>query len=395
MDHSGKVLLEIFLMFGAGKLLGEMAERLRQPAVIGEILAGVALGPAVLGLVQPSEMNRGLAEIGAIFLLFTVGLETKPGELLKVGWIATLVATVGVVMPFLFGFAYIKAVGHDAVSATFVGAAMVATSVGITARVLADAKALSFRFARVILGAAVIDDILGMIVLAVVSSLAAGKVNYLSLAIVTIEAVGFSLLLIFFGSRLVGQFQPVVGKLRAQNSAFALAVILCLGLSLASAYIGMAAIIGAFLAGLVLADHSKEWQLLDNARPVSEFLTPFFFVLLGSEVNLQTIRQPAVLTTAAVVCLLAIVSKLLGCGVGALSLGMKDAMRVGVGMVPRGEVGLIVAAVGLHLHTISDTIYTVVVLMTVVTTIIAPPVLNLILPGEAELAAISEDSCQL
>jgi Na+:H+ antiporter len=392
MDHSSQLLLELFLMFAAGKVLAEILERLRQPPVVGEIIAGVLLGPSLLNLVHVNDMTLGIAEIGAIFLLFTVGLETRPGELLQVGWIATLVATLGVILPFILGFAYMRAGHHPAVESIFVGAAMVATSVGITARVLADMGALSTRVARVILGAAVLDDILGMIVLAVVSSLSEGKVNYVSLAIVTAEAVGFSLLIIFFGSRIIGRFQPTVARLRARNSAFALSVLLCLGLSLASLYIGMAAIIGAFLAGLALADHSPQYRLSENAHPIMEFLAPFFFVLLGVQVNVRTMADPQILVTAGIICALAIVSKLIGCGLGALSLGPKDAFRIGIGMVPRGEVGLIVASVGLNLHTIPDSIYTVVVIMSIVTTLFAPPVLRVILARPAAAAPAGGES---
>ncbi|MBZ5543564.1 MAG: cation:proton antiporter [Acidobacteriia bacterium] len=397
MEYSGKVLVDLFLMFAGGKVLAEVFERLRQPAVVGELLAGVLLGPSLLALIRPNELTAGLAEIGAIFLLFTVGLETKPRDLLQVGGIATLVATLGVVIPFVMGFAYMRVIDHSMVESIFVGAAMVATSVGITARVLADAGVLSTRVARVILGAAVLDDILGMIVLAVVSSLSAGGVNYLSLAIVTGEAAGFSLLVIFFGSHVVGRFRPAVAKLRARNSAFALAVILCLGLSLASEYIGMAAIIGAFLAGLALADYSEQYRLRQNAHPIMEFLAPFFFVLLGAQVNLRTVFRPGLLGMIGVICLLAVVGKLIGCGLGALSMGWKDAARIGVGMVPRGEVGLIVAGVGLRLHTISDAIYTVVLSMSIVTTIVAPPILRILLPrvesrpvAEAAAGAVKE-----
>ena len=366
-------------MFAGGKALAELFERLHQPAVVGELLAGVLLGPSLLAVVHPSELTAGLAEIGAIFLLFTVGLETRPKDLLEVGPTASLVAVLGVLLPLAMGFLYMRALDHTMVESIFVGAAMVATSVGITARVLADAGVLSTRLARVILGAAVLDDILGMIVLAVVSSLSAGHINYLSLAIVAGEAAGFSLLVIFFGSRVVGRFRPAVARLHARNGAFVLSVILCLGLSLASVYIGMAAIIGAFLAGLALADHSEQYRLRENAHPIMEFLAPFFFVMLGVQVNLKTIGHPGLLGMIAMVCALAILSKLIGCGLGALSLGFRDALRIGVGMVPRGEVGLIVAGVGLRLHTISDAVYAVVLAMSIVTTLFAPPVLRLLL----------------
>ncbi|MBI4164142.1 MAG: cation:proton antiporter [Acidobacteria bacterium] len=384
MEHAGNVVLDLFLMFAGGKFLAEVFERFRQPAVVGELVAGIILGPSLLALIKPNELTLGLAEIGAIFLLFTVGLETKPRDLLQVGWMASLVAILGVVLPFAVGFFYMRVIDHSMIESIFVGAAMVATSVGITARVLADAGVLSTRMARVILGAAVIDDILGMIVLAVVSSLSSGKVNYLSLGIVAGEAIGFSLLILFFGSRVVGRLRPAVARLRARNAAFALSVILCLGLSLASVYIGMAAIIGAFLAGLALADHSEQYRLQENAHPVMEFLAPFFFVLLGAQVNLQSLNQPGLIGTIVWVCVLAILSKLIGCGLGALKLGYRDALRIGLGMVPRGEVGLIVAAVGLRLHTVSEAIYTVVLAMSIMTTIFAPPVLRLVLPKRDE-----------
>jgi Kef-type K+ transport system membrane component KefB len=379
MEQSGKLLLELFLIFAGGKFLAELLERVRQPGVVGELLAGVLLGPSLLGLIRPNDLTEGLAEIGAIFLLFAIGLETRPRDMLQVGWMATLVAVAGVGLPFLLGFFYLRMIDHSMIESIFVGAALVATSVGITARVLADAGALSTTMARVILGAAVLDDILGMIVLAVVSSLSAGRVNYASLAVVAFEAVAFSTLVIFFGSRVVGRFKPAVAKLHTRNSAFVLSIVLCLGLSLASVYVGMAAIIGAFLAGLALADYSVQYRLQENAHPIMEFLAPFFFVLLGAQVNLRTVGQPGLVGMIIVVCLLAIISKLIGCALGALSLGFKDALRIGVGMVPRGEVGLIVAGVGLRLHTISDGIYAVLLVMSMVTTLCAPPVLRLLL----------------
>lgn len=380
MEHSSGLLLELFLMFATGKLLAEIFERLRQPPVVGELVAGVLLGPSLLGLVHPSELTLGLAEMGAIFLLFTVGLETRPRDLLQVGWISMLVATLGVIVPFVLGFLYMKLTDHNSIESVFAGAAMVATSVGITARMLSEAGLLATRMARVILAAAVFDDILGMIVLAIVSSLSTGRIQYVPLAVVTVEAIGFSVLMIFFGSRVVRRMHPTVAKLRTRNSAFLLSVVLCLGLSLASAYIGMAAIIGAFLAGLALADHSAEWRLTENAHPISEFLAPFFFVLLGVQVDLRTMLQPGMFLVVGIVCFLAVVSKLIGCGLGAISLGVKDALRIGFGMVPRGEVGFIVASVGLSLHTISDAVYTVVLLMSMATTLIGPPILRLFLP---------------
>jgi Kef-type K+ transport system membrane component KefB len=379
MNSSGPFLLDLFLIFAGGKLFAEGCERLRQPPAIGEIVAGVLLGPSLLGLVQVNPLLRGLAEVGAIFLLFTVGLETKPRDLVEHGWTAALVAILGMAIPFAGGYVYLHFTRHSRVESVFVGASMVATSVGITARVLADMNRLRSRLARVILAAAVLDDILGMIVLAVVSSLSSGRVNMVQLAAVAAEAIGFSALVIAFGSRVVGRLRPAVGRLRIQNSAFLLSITLCLGLSLASAYVGMAAMIGAFLAGLALAESSEVWRLEANARPLREFLTPFFFVLLGVMVDARGLLHPQLLSLVAVVSFLAIAGKIIGCGLGAVSLGAREALAVGVGMVPRGEVGLIITAVGLNLHAISTAIYAVVLLMSVITTLVAPPALRWLL----------------
>jgi len=383
MDQSGTFLWELFLIFTGGKLLAEVFERLRQPAVMGELIAGVLLGPSVFGLIHPGEMTAGLAEMGAIFLLFSVGLETKPHDLLKVGLTAASTAALGVLVPFLLGFAYMTSIGTSMPESIFVGAAMVATSVGITARVLSDAGVLSKRFAHVILAAAVLDDILGMIVLAVVSSLASGAINYPSLIAVALEAVGLTALILLFGPRVARRLDRTVARLSARNSAFMLSIIMCLGLSFASHYVGMAAIIGAFLAGLALAEQSEQWRLRESTGPVSDFLTPFFFVLIGAQVNLRTLFQPGLLAILVAICSIAFISKFIGCGLASLSLGWRNALRVGVGMIPRGEVGLIVAAVGLRLHTISEAVYLVVVGMSLITTLLTPPILRLLLPHPA------------
>src|SRR5688500_14096930 len=206
-DHT-KVLLILFIMLVAAKLMAELFERLRQPAVAGEILAGVIIGPSLLGWAAPSEITNILAEIGVIFLLFTVGLETKPSAIFKVGKQAVLVAVLGVVTPFLGGWLLMKAWGGTGIEALFVGTAMVATSVGITARVLSGMGLLDAPTARIILGAAVIDDILGLLVLAVVSSMAAGTVNYLEILTTAALAIGFTALVALVGAPVVTRVAP-------------------------------------------------------------------------------------------------------------------------------------------------------------------------------------------
>jgi Kef-type K+ transport system membrane component KefB len=378
-----KVLLTLFIMFAAAKLMAELFERLRQPAVAGEIIAGVLIGPSLLNLAAPSEITSILAEIGVIFLLFNVGLETKPAAIFKVGTRALLVAVLGVVIPFVGGWLLMKAWGSTTVESLFVGTAMVATSVGITARVLSSMGLLDAPTARIILGAAVIDDILGLLVLAVVSNLAAGALNYLEILTTAVLAIGFTVFVALVGAPVITRFAPRADRLRSGHGMFILGLVLCLGLSVAAAYIGVAAIIGSFLAGMALAeaaeDHPKMHRQING---VTEFLVPFFLVNIGMRLKLDVFRSSSLIFLCFLVTLVAVVTKLLGCGLGAATLGFKRAAQVGMGMVPRGEVGIIVAQIGLSLAVIGPELYGVVLFMAVATTLIAPPFLKLLYAGE-------------
>ncbi len=384
MTHTGhELLLQMLVIFVSAKLLGELFERLALPAVLGEILAGVLLGPSLLAWVTPGDTLNAIAGIGAIFLLFTVGLETQPKELVRVGARSLLVAVLGVVAPFVLGFAYLALRGEPTHEATFVAAAMVATSVGITARVLTDLKALQTRVARIILAAAVFDDILGMVLLAVVSGLASnGGVNWLQLGVLTAEALAFALFMIFVGPQVIHHVRPGLEKMSIQNAPLILALALCLGLSVAASSIGMAAIIGAFFAGLIFAEYSEEWNLHPRVNAINEFLAPFFFFAMGAKLDLHAFT-PEVGVVAAVVTLLAIVSKVVGCGLPVLREGWGTALRVGLGMTPRGEVALIIALIGLQMGMISQRAYAVVIVMTVVTTLLPLPLLRALFRKEA------------
>jgi Kef-type K+ transport system membrane component KefB len=381
MGHGG-VILDLFVMLAAAKVLGEICERLRIPGVIGEMLAGVAIGPYALGWIHPGEMHAQIAQIGAVFLLFTIGLETKPREMLRVGGVASLVALLGVAVPFAGGLLVMHLTGHPVIESVFVGAAMVATSVGITARVLSDIGMLAHRASRVILGAAVIDDVLGMLVLAAVASLAMGHIEWVRLGLLFVEAIGFVVLIAWVGSRVASRLHRPVFRMKSRRPGFAFALLLCLGLSVAAGKVGMAAIIGAFLAGLALAEKKEDWDLGERIEGVSEFLSPFFFVVLGMEVNLSAFNEPSVLGLAVLVTVVAILGKLVGCGAGAYRLGFMDSLRVGVGMIPRGEVGLIVALLGMQTGAISNAVYGVVLFMVVVTTVLPPFVLAGLFRGE-------------
>jgi len=371
-----QLLLELFAIFVSAKLLGEIFERLRVPSVLGEILAGVVLGPYALGWIKPGDFTHSIASIGAIFVLFSAGLETSPSELIRVGGKAAQVAMAGVLLPFLLGFGYMvlrQAPAHEAV---FVGAAMVATSVGITARVLADLRVLTSRAARIILGAAVFDDILGMVLLAVVAGLAAGgRLEWLHLGVLTAEALGFALFMILVAPRIVRRFQPRVARLSTQNSSLIVALSICLFLSWLAAKIGMAAIIGAFFAGMIFADYAEEWNLPPRVGGITEFLAPFFFFAIGARLDVRLFKSD-VLVEALAISFLAIISKLVGCGLPMLKQGWNRVLQVGIGMMPRGEVALIVALVGLQSGIVPSSTYAIVIFMTAVTTLIAPPFLR-------------------
>jgi Na+:H+ antiporter len=383
VGSEARVLLTLFIMLVAAKLLAELFERIRQPAVAGEILAGVIIGPSLLGWAGPSEITSLLAEIGVIFLLFTVGLETKPAAIFKVGKQAAVVAVLGVLAPLLGGWLVMRAWGSTSIEALFVGTAMVATSVGITARVLSGMGLLDAPTARIILGAAVIDDILGLLVLAIVSSMAAGTVNYLEILTTAGLAIGFTAFVALLGAPVVTRVAPSVERMRSGQGIFIFGLVLCLGLSVAASYIGVAAIIGAFLAGMALAEAAEDNPKMHRQMSgVTEFLVPFFLVNIGMQLSLGVFRSSSVILLCVLVTLVAIVTKLLGCGLGAFKLGMRRAGQVGMGMVPRGEVGIIVAQIGLSLAVIGAELYGVVLFMAVATTVIAPPFLKMLYASE-------------
>jgi Kef-type K+ transport system membrane component KefB len=384
------LLLELFAIFVWAKVFAEVFEQLSLPAVLGEILAGVVLGPYASGLVTPSDTVASIAEIGAIFLLFTVGLETRPQELIRVGRQSLRVAVAGVLAPFALGLLYMSFRSPSRQEAIFVAAAMVATSVGITARVLSDLNVLGTRVAKIILGAAVFDDILGMILLAIVAGLATtGHIRIWHLGVLAAEAFGFAAFMIFYGPRLVRRIRPGVERMSTHDAPLILALAICLGLSVAATKIGMAAIIGAFFAGLVFADYSPEWNLQPRAHAINEFLAPFFFFTMGARLNLHVFHRQIVVA-AVVVTLLAIVSKVLGCGLAVIREGLPTALRVGVGMTPRGEVALIVALIGLQMNMISPEAYAIVICMTAATTMLAPPLMRLLFRSEAALESPAE-----
>ena len=381
-------LVTLLVTLVAAKLTAEIFERLRQPAVVGEILAGIIIGPSMLRLVAPSPLIDALAELGVIFLLFSVGLETKPSAIFSVSKRAALVATLGVIVPFIGGWALMRAWGGGDTSALFLGTAMVATSVGITARVLSLMNLLDTPVSRIILGAAVIDDILGLLVLAVVSSVAAGEIKMLELGLTAFAAIAFTAFVAFVGAPALNRLTPRLARLRIEHSLFIASLIICLGLSAAAAKIGIAAIIGAFLAGMALAEAIEgAHDVHEQTRGVTEFFVPFFLVNIGLQLDLSVFNNARVIAFALLVTLLALLTKLVGCGAGAWGMGWRRIAQIGVGMAPRGEVGIVVALIGLQLGVIGQEVYGVVLFMSVVTTLVAPPLLKVLFATETAARA--------
>jgi Kef-type K+ transport system membrane component KefB len=380
LDHATTILLQLFIVFIAALIGAEIAGRLKLPAVVGEIAAGIVVGPSLLGWVHVDEPLAVLAEIGAVLLLFSVGLETQLGELRRVGGVATKVGVAGVVLPFVVGIGWALASGYPTPKAMFVASAFVATSAGITARVLQDMGALGRTESRVILGAAVIDDILAMLLLGVVTSLQQeGGVDLLGLGLVFAQAVGFIAIIALVGTRLMRRSSPLMDAPINPLSPLMISLALCLGLAAAASWLGLAAIIGAFLAGMV-ASESRQRHLLENQiEPIAAFLVPFFFVVTGTQVDLGALMSPGALLSLAVITVLAVFSKLVGCGWGARAMGRPSALVVGIGMVPRGEVGIIVASLGLKAGVINDAVYALLIAMSLLTSVIAPPILGKLL----------------
>ncbi len=383
MHTSDPFLFQLFFIFVWAKLFGEVFERFHLPAVLGEILAGILVGPYGARLVVPDDTIYSVAQIGAIFLLFTVGLETQPKALLSVGRTSLYVALAGVALPFVCGFGYMLLRHDPPHEAAFVAAAMVATSVGITARMLKDLRVLHRTPARIILGAAVFDDILGMILLGVVMGLVSNTgTQWAQLAITALEAIGFALLMLFYAPRLVRRIEPRMEHMSTENAPLIIAIVLCLGLSVAAVKIGMAAIIGAFFAGLAFAEYSPRWNLRHRAVAINEFLTPFFFFSMGARLDMAIFDRKLIIS-AITISVLAFITKLVGGGLPVLSSGWKTALKVGIGMAPRGEVGLIVALVGLQMNVVSPSAYALVVFMTGATTLISMPLMKLLFREDA------------
>jgi Kef-type K+ transport system membrane component KefB/predicted amino acid-binding ACT domain protein len=372
------ILTDILVVLVAAKVAAEVAERLGIPAVVGEIVAGVLVGPSVLGLVGGhDEVLRTLGEIGVILLLLEVGMEMDLGELGKVGRASMLVAVVGVAAPMLLGLGVMSALGEDFEVALFVGAALTATSVGITARVFGDLRALATTEARIVLGAAVADDVMGLVVLTVVVRIVTeGSVSVLSVLGIIGVALGFLVVSGAVGLRLSGPLFRLVNRLsRSTGTLVALALAFTLAFARLADAAKLAPIVGAFVAGIALTRSDQSERIRRELAPVGHLFVPVFFLQIGIDAEIGAFGRPAVLGVAAVLLVVATIGKLLSPVGAAGSPG--DKLLIGLGMLPRGEVGLIFATIGLSNGVLDDDLYASLLLVVLVTTLATPQLLKL------------------
>jgi Kef-type K+ transport system membrane component KefB len=398
-DPVASVGLALVIILTSAKLGGELATRAGQPAVLGELVVGVILGNlpllniSVFAHIATDQFVDMLARLGVLILLFEVGLESTVGQMLKVGLSSFLVALLGVLAPFALGWG----VGIWLLPAQtsyvhmFLGATLTATSVGITARVLKDLGASQSDEGRIILGAAVIDDVMGLVILAGVTAVIAAAntgttLSYVAIGVALGEAVGFLIVSVVLGMWLAPALFSAASRLRSHGVLLAVGLAFCFALSWLATLVGLAAIVGAFAAGLILeGSHYADFVgrgergLEDLISPISSFLVPIFFVLMGMRTDLHSFQQPGMLGLAAALTLAAVVGKQV-CAFGVVGRGI-DRLTVGIGMIPRGEVGLIFANIGLTLslggtRIIDQATFSAVVVMVIATTVVTPPALQ-------------------
>ena len=371
-----EVLRDVLVILIAAKVAAEIAERIKIPAVVGEIIAGVLIGPSLLGLVGSSNALDVLAELGVILLLLQVGMEMDIKDLAAVGRASMSVATLGVILPLAGGYAAGLALGYDANTSLFLGAALSATSVGITARVFSDLGALATVEARTVLGAAVADDVLGLVLLTIVVRVVGdGGVSAGTVISTVLLAVGFLVVTAVLGGRIGAVlFRLIQRRSRAAGTLVALALAFALAFAELADVAKLAPIVGAFVAGLALSRTDSRERIARDLTPVGHLFVPVFFLQIGIAAQIDRFIDPTVLGVAAVLAVVAVVGKLLSAF--AVLGGPGDKILIGIGMIPRGEVGLIFATIGLSNGVLGHDLYAALLLVVLVSTLVAPPLLR-------------------
>lgn len=373
MHHLGPFLVALAALILGTKLLGDLAQRIGQPAVLGELIAGVLLGPSVLGIVSgEDEVLRAMAELGVLILLFEIGLHTDIKSLRRVGGQATVVAIVGVVAPFAGGYYAAAALGFNQVESLVAGAALTATSIGISARVLRDIGRLDTAEGQIVIGAAVLDDLIGLIILSVISALVAGEA-ITTLGVITTSglAIGFVAIALAVGSFAVPPIFRIVERLQSTGALGLVALAFALVMATVAEASGSAMIVGALAAGLVLHGTPQRAEIERSVTQLGYFFVPIFFAIVGASVDLSALADARALKVGAALTGIGIVGKL----ISGFALRNFDGNRmlIGVAMIPRGEVGLIFAQVGLASGAIGAGEFGALMLMVVATTLITPP----------------------
>jgi Kef-type K+ transport system membrane component KefB/predicted amino acid-binding ACT domain protein len=388
----GRILLDLTIILIVAKVAAEVSDRIHVPAVIGEIVAGIMIGPSVLGLVDTGDMLFFLAELGVILLLIQVGLETDIIELKSVGRASILVAIIGVVLPMALGFGASSLLGESVNTSLFVGAALTATSIGITARVFGDLRALATIEARTVLGAAVVDDVLGLIILTVVTRIVEqGSVGIGTIASTIGLAIGFLAVTSTVGFTIFPQlFARITQVARSTSTVSVVAIGIALGFSVLAEKAHLAPIIGAFVAGLALRRIAAHERVERDVSSLAQIFVPIFFLNIGISTNIRAMADTRVIGVALLISVVAVISKIAAASGAIGSRG--DKWTIGFGMLPRGEVGLIFASIGLSVGALSEELYGSVLVVVLVTTLIAPPLLRWRLGTQAQAI---EDSTAL
>lgn len=413
-------ILYLLIILVFAKAFGRLAEKIGQPSVLGELLAGVVLSASVLALIPSTEGMVGydvfhlLAEIGVVLLLFEIGLETRIVDLIKVGPVSALVAIVGVVLPFVLGYFSIIYFQKFAILsletnmvglvAIVTGATLTATSVGITARVLADLDRLQTKEARIVLTAAIIDDVLGLIILGIVSGIVssfesggagAEGVTLGSVAFITAKAFGFLAVSIVLGRIIAPRVFGFFARIDRNNLVWIMAIAFCFVYSYCSNLFSLAPIVGAFAAGLVLRETDQFKTIENGIKPVSHFFAPIFFVMVGAAVDVSVFNpfvseNIMVISIALILFVVAVVGKYVS-GYVVYEKGVRKSI-IGVGMIPRGEVGLIFAKIGLVHGIFKTDLFSAVTAMVILTTFIVPPLLKWMFESESKERKLAENT---
>jgi Kef-type K+ transport system membrane component KefB len=378
------IFLALFVLLVAAKVGEEVFRRLGQPGIVGELVGGFVVGPYALGLVSSAALEPGgavaiFAELGAVILLFSVGLEVRTDDLLSVGRPALATALIGMLLPVLAGVGVGLALDVGLPTSAIFGLALAATSIGITSRALGELGVLDRRFARIILGAAIVDDILALILIGVVTGVVQGDLSA-STVLVAFSGIGLVALGFFVARRVRGLSKTAFTWPLFADTPLVVAFLLMLALAIVSSIAGLAAIIGAFVAGLIVAETEAQHDVEHETRTLVTIFVPFFFAYTGAQVDIAAFLDPTVLAISLALGLLGILTKAIGGIIGAWSAGRWTSVAVGFGMVPRGEVGIVVAGLGVSLGILSTEGFNEVLAAVVITTIAAPFLLRFAVP---------------